>query len=85
MCKINDGDANKYHMYDTIPSYLLAFFKTMTGIIFMGTMALLYRKTIKNLQMGKFLISLFVVGIIYILSLPIIMIFIGFIPQAQRK
>jgi hypothetical protein len=82
MCKINDGDANKYHMYDTIPSYLLACFRVMTAFVFVGTMALLYKKTIKNLQMGKFLISFFAVGIIYFLSLPIILIFIGYIPKA---
>jgi hypothetical protein len=32
--KINDGEADKYHMYDTIPSYLLVFFRVVTIIIF---------------------------------------------------
>jgi hypothetical protein len=32
--KINDGDADKYHMYDTIPSYVLIFFRITTIIVF---------------------------------------------------
>lgn len=32
--KITDGAHDKYHMYDTIPSYLLVFFKVITILIF---------------------------------------------------
>lgn len=28
--KINDGSAEKYHMYDTVPSYILVFFRFVT-------------------------------------------------------
>lgn len=34
--KITDGAHDKYHMYDTIPSYLLVFFKLLTIIIFIA-------------------------------------------------
>jgi hypothetical protein len=33
--KITDGAHDKYHMYDTIPSYLLVFFKAITIVVFM--------------------------------------------------
>jgi hypothetical protein len=85
MCLINEGDANKYHMYDTIPSYLLAFFRVMTLLVFITTTGLLFHKTSKNLNMAKFLISFFIVSMIYFLSLPTIMIFVGFIPSKYRK
>jgi hypothetical protein len=32
--KITDGSHDKYHMYDTIPAYLLVFFKAVAIIIF---------------------------------------------------
>jgi len=34
LTKITDGSHNKYHMYDSIPAYLLVFFKFVTIIIF---------------------------------------------------
>jgi hypothetical protein len=34
--KITDGSHDKYHMYDTIPAYLLVFFKVITIMIFVG-------------------------------------------------
>lgn len=40
--KINDGDFDKYHMYDTIPSYLLVFFRVCTVIIFIVGIVKLY-------------------------------------------
>ena len=33
--KITDGAHDKYHMYDTIPSYLLVFFKAIIIVVFM--------------------------------------------------
>ena len=34
--KITDGSHDKFHMYDTIPAYLLVFFKSVTIIIFIA-------------------------------------------------
>jgi hypothetical protein len=34
--KINDGDHDKYHMYDSIPAYLLLFFRILAFVAFIG-------------------------------------------------
>lgn len=34
--KISDGSHDKYHMYDTVPAYLLVFFKLATFAIFLA-------------------------------------------------
>lgn len=40
--KITDGTHDKYHMYDTIPAYLLVFFKVITLFVFVGGCAKTY-------------------------------------------
>lgn len=32
--KINDKDHDKYHMYDSIPAYILIFFRVVAFIVF---------------------------------------------------
>jgi hypothetical protein len=83
--KINDGDSDKYHMYDTIPSYLLVFFKIVHVIIFLIGLILLYRRCSKNNQIVKFLANFGFIGAIYFFSLPAIMLLATFLPHSSRK
>ena len=48
LTKINDGDHNKYHMHDTIPSYLLLAFRMMSLFIFVVGIFMTYRGNKKS-------------------------------------
>lgn len=83
--KINDGDSDKYHMYDTIPSYLLVFFRVCTVLIFAIGVGRLYWQNSKNGQVISFLANFAFMGAIYFLSLPAIMLVATVLPAASRK
>lgn len=84
--KINDGDSDKYHMYDTIPSYLLVFFRIVTVIIFaVGIIKLCCYDCKKNKQAISFLANFGFMGGVYFLSLPVIMLIANFLPYTSRK
>lgn len=79
--KISDGAHDKYHMYDSIPAYLLIFFKISTVIIFIVGCLKTYFSTKDNL-IKKFMIQIFVLGILYLSSIPLIIIIVQVIPAA---
>lgn len=83
--KINDGDSDKYHMYDSIPSYLLVFFKLVHVIVFVVGLILLYRSSSKNTQIVKFIANFGFMGAIYFFSLPAIMLMANLLPHSSRK
>lgn len=86
--KINDGDSDKYHMYDTLPSYMLVFFRVVTVLIFViGLVKLCFYdcKKSRNKQIISFLANFGFMGAIYFLSLPAIMLMANFLPFASRK
>jgi hypothetical protein len=67
--KINDGDHDKYHMYDTIPGYILIGFRCFFMIIYIIGIAICYSNAHKKKK--TFVATLGGVGVFYILSLPI--------------
>lgn len=72
--KINDGSSDKYHMYDTIPSYLLVFFRVVTvGIFIYGIVRSLMMNK-KDKKLTDFFFRFGLMGSFYFLSLPAIMI-----------
>lgn len=83
--KINDGDSDKYHMYDTIPSYLLVFFRVCTVFIFVVGLIRLYLENRKNQSILAFLTNFGFMGSIYFLSLPAIMLIAVVLPVSSRK
>ena len=84
--KINDGDSDKYHMYDTIPSYMLVFFRIVTVITFaIGIIKLYIYDCKKNKKVISFLANFGFMGGIYFLSLPAIMLIANFLPFTERK
>ena len=84
--KITDGDSDKYHMYDTIPSYLLVFFRIVTVIIFfIGIVKLYFYDCAKNNAARSFLGNFGFMGGIYFLSLPAIMLIANLLSFSQRK
>jgi hypothetical protein len=85
MCKINEGEWDKYHMYDTIPSYLLVVFRILSVLVFMAGIVMLYLKTYKHLQIMRFLASFSLLGAVHFLSLPAIMVLANLLPPPSRK
>lgn len=82
--KITDGAHDKYHMYDTIPAYLLVFFKCITIIIFLVGCIKTIVQT-KDKKIKSFGIQLLVLGGLYISSVPLIMLAVEYIPPSARK
>lgn len=82
---MNDGEHDKYHMYDTIPSYLLIFFKMITVIIFVVGVIYTYRQNSKNGKVLQFLVNFSCVGMIYLISMPAIILFASLLPYTMRK
>lgn len=83
--KINDGDHDKYHMYDTIPSYMLVFFRICTLLVFIIGIIKLYRDCKGNKHIVGFLANYGFMGGIYFLSLPAIMLLAVILPVSARK
>lgn len=82
--KITDGAHDKYHMYDTIPSYLLVFFKFITILIFAGgCIKTIYQS--KDSRVKNIIYEILILGSFYILSVPGVMLAVEYIPQSQRK
>lgn len=82
--KITDGAHDKYHMYDTIPSYLLVFFKFLTIIIFVAGCI----KTIiqsKDNRIKQFMYEILILGGLYISSVPLVMLSVEYLPPSARK
>lgn len=83
--KINDGDHDKYHMYDTIPSYILVFFRVISLAVFVGGIIKVYLNCKKNAKIVNFLATYGLMGAIYFLTLPVIMLLATFINPSSRK
>ena len=83
--KVNDGDSDKYHMYDTIPSYLLVFFRVVTVAILLIGIIKTYSENKGNEKITRFYIRFSILGGCYFLSLPAIMILATWIPVSSRK
>lgn len=83
--KVNDGESDKYHMYDTIPSYLLVFFRVVAVLIMVIGIVKTYSENKSNKRIGSFLIRFSLLGAGYFLSLPAIMIMATWVPPGYQK
>jgi hypothetical protein len=83
--KINEGNFEKYHMYDSIPSYMLIFFKLIAVIAFIIGLYQLLSKNRKDGPILKFMINFSCLGFVYFLSLPVMMIFVAYMAPSSRK
>jgi hypothetical protein len=85
MCKINDGDWDKYHMYDSIPAYLLVIFRILNLLCFLTAIIFLQRRTTKNPPIQKFLLPFTLIGTSYFLSLPLLIPIVSCLTPSSRK
>jgi hypothetical protein len=83
--KVNDGDHDKFHMYDTIPAYILIAFKLLILIVFLiGCIKnILKDNNQRNLQvfMFKFMIQ----GCFYLSFLPFVILIADSFSLSSRK
>lgn len=85
LTKINDGDHNKYHMHDTIPSYLLLAFRIISLLVFVLGIFLTLKTNKKNERISEFMIKIGIAGTIYFLSLPVMIFGCRVVEIASRK
>lgn len=93
---INEGDHDKYHMYDSIPSYILVFFRLLSLTIFIVCVMKTYIFTEKLQKKDKinvktrehlfnFGLKILCVGSIFFLNPPILMLMANFFGSGIRK
>lgn len=82
--KINDSDHDKYHMYDSVPGYLLIGFRCIIMLIYVIGIAMTYRSSVPKKR--PFIIQFGVLGLIYVLSLPLLIVITEmFVAQRLQK
>lgn len=81
--KINDADHDKYHMYDSVPGYLLVGFRGFIMVVYVIGIVLTYQKSIVNKR--PFIIQFGILGSINILSLPMVLLFTKFFVDKNNQ
>ncbi len=84
--KITDGEHDKYHMYDTIPAYIMIGFRMLGFLVFTGGIVkLLITVQASETAIRKYVIELGILGTIYLTFLPASMYLITYIDAKYRK
>lgn len=84
--KITDGEHDKYHMFDTIPAYILVFFKLVGFMLFfIGAMKSFCKLKAKQTKLKKFFLQLTVIGFFNLSLIPLSMYMITYIDAHLRK
>ena len=85
--KISDGDHDKYHMYDTIPAYIMLGFRMVGLIVFfvgIGNSWLTLKKKNDD-RLKKYLIQMSVLGTIYLAFVPLGFIIVKYFDARYKK
>lgn len=84
--KVTDGEADKHHMFDTIPAYIMVGFRLLAFGIFLGgivKMALNVKAEEKTIR--RYVLELSILGTIYLTFLPASIYLVEFINAKYRK
>jgi hypothetical protein len=82
--KINDADHDKYHMYDSIPGYLLIGFRCIIMIVYIVGIVMTYHKS--NPKKRPFIVQFGILGLLYVVSLPLLIILTEiFVKERSQK
>lgn len=82
--KINDSDHDKYHMYDSVPGYLLIGFRCIIMMVYVVGIIITYRGSVPKKR--PFILQFGILGLIYVLSLPLLIILTEhFISERNQK
>ena len=84
--KITDGDHEKYHMFDTIPAYIMIGFRLLGFSIFLGGIIKVTLK-IKAEEKGlrRYFIQLGILGSLHLTFLPALIYLINYVDARYRK
>ena len=82
--KINDGSVDKYHMLDSIPTYILMVLRVIVFIIFIIGIIQSLKKKAKNMDLPKFFKILAVLGTFYFLELFILYFWANSLDKCDR-
>lgn len=84
--KISDGQHDKYHMYDTIPAYIMISFRLLGFLIFLGgSVKCLLSLKLQQHKMRKYFVELLILGTIYLTFIPMSLYLVKFIETKYRK
>ncbi len=70
--KINDSDHDKYHMYDSVPGYILIGFRCIVAIVYICGVLLTYNKS--AIKKRPFILQFGALGLMYIMGLPFLIV-----------
>ena len=86
--KINDGQHDKYHMYDTIPAYIMMSFRSVALIVFVigiGKSWFDLNKNKNKEKVKRYLTQMTILGLAYMAFVPVGFIAMKYINTRYRK
>ena len=84
--KVTDGEVDKYHMFDTIPAYVMVGFRVLALLIFTAGIAKsqIYLDSTQG-RLRSYFWMLGVLGLLYMCFVPVLMFFVGCFPAGHRR
>jgi len=84
--KVTDGTYDKYHMFDTIPAYIMLFFRIMAfGVFIWGIIKSIVKVKAEDTKLRNYFQHLLVLGGLYLGFLPVGFMLISFMEAAKRQ
>lgn len=86
--KISDGEHDKYHMFDSIPAYIMLTFRLIALLVFMVGIGRSWKdlKKDKNpFKLKQYLLQLTMLGLLYMCFVPLSLIGIRYVDNRYKK
>jgi hypothetical protein len=84
--KVTDGDHDKYHIFDSIPAYIMVFFRLIGfGVFATGVIRSFINLKPDQKKVFTYFVQLTILGTIYLTFIPISLLLIQFIDSSSRK
>ena len=84
--KITDGDHDKYHIFDSIPAYIMVFFKLIGFLVFIvGVLRCAFKLKQDDGRVLRYFIQLGILGSLYMTFIPISLILVNIVDSHSRK
>lgn len=84
--KVTDGSHDKYHIFDSIPAYIMVFFRMIGfGVFATGIIRSFIKLKQDQKKAFKYFVELGILGTIYLTFIPLSLVLIEFIDSNNRK
>lgn len=86
--KISDGDHDKYHMFDSVPAYIMITFRLIGLLVFLMGIGRSWVDLKANKNPGRlrqYLTHLSVLGVLYMLFVPVGFVLIRYVDNRYKK